>query len=259
MKDNFDMKKFLAENKLGAYARLKEENNKESEANVLREWDPEDSDIIIPNKSRSDKNFFNKIVVPLLNKMLNTGKEPGPDVFGKYKPSGKRANWYYEDYGDKILINVNKDLDIDTDTLQAKIDKLYSQHVKSNPVKETEDLANADEISMEEEVDEAISLKPKKYYQILDQGTNEWHDEYQYIGKVDYGSTVGEEGEHMFILPTSPGNFIFNSVPETDLDSLVKPSMDEGKKVEEPLDEASNPEGDKLVMRFLQGIAKRNN
>jgi hypothetical protein len=33
--------------------------------------------------------------------------------------------------------------------------------------------------------------------------------------------------------------------------------MDEGKKVEEPLDEASNPEGDKLVMRFLQGIAKK--
>ena len=100
--------------------------------NVLKEWDPEDSDIIIPNQSQNDKNFFNKIVVPLLNKTLRSS-EDGPDVFGKYKPAAKRVNWNYEEYGDQILININKeldDIDVDPEALQLKINKLYSQNIK---------------------------------------------------------------------------------------------------------------------------------
>ena len=103
-----------------------------------------------------------------------------------------------------------------------------------------------------------MALKLKGYYQILDPGMNYGHDDFQYMGKVAGGSSVGEVGEHMFVAPDAPGSFIFVSIPETDLDTMVKPSMSEGKeKEEDSLNEASNPEGDKLVSRFIQGIAKK--
>ena len=112
--------------------------------------------------------------------------------------------------------------------------------------------------SKEEKMEEAVALKLKGYYQILDPGMNDWHDDFQYMGKVAGGSSAGEVGEHMFVAPDAPGSFIFVSIPETDLDTMVKPSMSEGKeKEEEALNEASNPEGDKLVSRFIQGIAKK--
>lgn len=88
-------------------------------------------------------------------------------------------------------------------------------------------------ITREEKVEEAMRLKPKEYYQILDAGTDEWNDDYQYIGEIDGGSSVGEVGDHMFIAPTGPGAFIFVNIPDADLDTMVKPSMSEGKEKEE--------------------------
>lgn len=85
----------------------------------------------------------------------------------------------------------------------------------------------------EEKVEEAVALKPKGYYQVLDAGTNEWHDDFQYMGKVAGGSSAGEVSEHMFVAPDAPGSFIFVSIPEADLDTMVKPSMSEGKEKEE--------------------------
>ena len=85
----------------------------------------------------------------------------------------------------------------------------------------------------EEKMEEAVALKLKGYYQILDAGTNEWHDDFQYMGKVAGGSSAGEVGEHMFVSPDAPGSFAFVSIPEADLDTMVKPSMSEGKEKEE--------------------------
>jgi hypothetical protein len=84
-----------------------------------------------------------------------------------------------------------------------------------------------------EKMEEAIALKLKGYYQILDAGTNEWNDDYQYMGKVAGGSSAGEVGEHMFVYPDAPGSFTFVSIPDTDLDTMVKPSMSEGKEKDE--------------------------
>ena len=90
-----------------------------------------------------------------------------------------------------------------------------------------------------EKVEEINSteLKLKGYYQILDAGTNEWNDNYQYMGKVAGGSSAGEVGEHIFAAPDAPGSFTFVSIPDADLDAMVKTSMNEGKeKVEEDND-----------------------
>jgi len=85
----------------------------------------------------------------------------------------------------------------------------------------------------EEKIEEVMVLKLKGYYQILDAGMNEWNDDYQYMGKVAGGSSAGEVGEHMFVYPDAPGSFTFVSIPDTDLDTMVKPSMSEGKEKEE--------------------------
>jgi len=84
-----------------------------------------------------------------------------------------------------------------------------------------------------EKMEEAMVLKLKGYYQVLDAGTNEWHDDFQYMGRVAGGSSAGEVGEHMFVYPDSPGTFTFVSIPEADLDTMVKPSMNESKGKDE--------------------------
>jgi hypothetical protein len=85
----------------------------------------------------------------------------------------------------------------------------------------------------EEKMEEAVDLKIKGYYQVLDAGMDEWNDDFQYMGKVAGGSSAGEAGERMFAAPDAPGSFIFVTVPEADLDTMVKPSMNEEKEKEE--------------------------
>jgi hypothetical protein len=107
---------------------------------------------------------------------------------------------------------------------------------------QTGNLVNPDKVyEVKEKVEEVNSteLKLKGYYQILDAGTNEWNNDYQYIGKVGGGSSAGEVGEHMFAATEAPGSFAFVSIPDADLDAMVKSSMSEGKeKVEEVSGEA---------------------
>ena len=161
MTDNFNMKKFLAENKLGPYAKAR----------------------------------LNEDAVDMLKK-------------------GIRENDYF-DKRNSDLKNVNRTI---SNKMGSKAD--YINGVEDD----------------EEEREEAMALKLKGYYQILDAGMNEWNDDYQYMGKVAGGSSAGEVGEHMFVYPDAPGSFTFVSIPDTDLDTMVKPSMSEGKeKVNEDL------------------------
>jgi hypothetical protein len=81
-----------------------------------------------------------------------------------------------------------------------------------------------------------MRLKSKEYYQILDNGTDEWHDDFLYVGEIDGGSSVGEIGDHMFMAPTGPGAFVFVNISDVDLDTMVKPSMSEGE-LEEVIDD----------------------
>jgi hypothetical protein len=87
----------------------------------------------------------------------------------------------------------------------------------------------------EEKVEEVKRLRPKEYYQILDNGTGEWNDGFKYIGDIDGGSTVGEIGDHMFMAPTGPDAFIFVNISDAELDTMVRYDMNENKK---PVEEA---------------------
>jgi hypothetical protein len=101
-------------------------------------------------------------------------------------------------------------------------------------------------------IKEATSLKLKGYYQILDPGMNEWQDDYQYMGIIADGSSVGEVGEHMFVYPYSPGSFTFVSISDADLDTMVKPSMNEGKeKEEEALNEMLSTSHQQLIQNIV--------
>jgi len=88
----------------------------------------------------------------------------------------------------------------------------------------------------ETDMKEAMRLNSKEYYQILDTGTDEWHDDFRYVGEIYGGSTVGEIGDHMFMAPTGPGAFVFVNISDVDLDTMVKPSMSEGE-LEEVIDD----------------------
>jgi len=71
---------------------------------------------------------------------------------------------------------------------------------------------------------ESNELKIGDYYQVLDPGMDQWHDDFKYLGKVGGGSSAGDVGEHMFAAAEGVGSFTFVSVPDADLDAMVKPS-----------------------------------
>lgn len=65
------------------------------------------------------------------------------------------------------------------------------------------------------------ALKRNKVYSILDAGTDEWN-EYIYVGEIGQGSTVGNPGDHMFSTVDAPGVYIFVSLSEEDLKTMIK-------------------------------------
>lgn len=67
-------------------------------------------------------------------------------------------------------------------------------------------------------------LKIGNHYQVLDSGMDQWHDDFKYLGTIGGGSSVGDVGEHMFAAAEGVGSFTFVSIPDADLDAIVKPS-----------------------------------
>ena len=71
---------------------------------------------------------------------------------------------------------------------------------------------------------ESSELKIGSHYQVLDPGMNDWHGDFKYLGKIGGGSSAGEVGGHMFAAAEGVGSFTFVSIPDADLDAMVKPS-----------------------------------
>jgi len=67
-----------------------------------------------------------------------------------------------------------------------------------------------------------LPLRINRSYQILDAGTDEWH-EYTYLGEVGQGSSAGDPGDHMFYADDAPGVFVFVAIADEDLKTMVKP------------------------------------
>jgi hypothetical protein len=249
MADNFDMKKFLVENKLGAYSKLKEDvNNEPVEEASKNDYDSLMSKLFAIQKkygykkARPDQEEYENVrITPSVERVgSKIIKDGGISVSIESKVSKaaftdiknllqtKFSDWKIDPQ------SVTKDDDFDTDSKNV----LFFDIVKNKSVKE--DYAGAEEEKMmdflaEKPVKEVKRLRPKEYYQILDNGTGEWNDGFKYIGDIDGGSTVGEIGDHMFMAPTGPDAFIFVNISDADLDTMVRYDMNENKK---PVEEA---------------------
>ena len=60
-------------------------------------------------------------------------------------------------------------------------------------------------------------LRIGKEYQLLDPGTNEYSDGWEYLGELAMGSSAGNSGDHMFKADDAPGAFVFVTVSNEDL------------------------------------------
>jgi hypothetical protein len=58
-------------------------------------------------------------------------------------------------------------------------------------------------------------------YEILDQGMDEWHGGFEYLGESAMGSTI-QVGEHVFKADDGPGMFVFVTVPDANIQKLVR-------------------------------------
>ena len=65
------------------------------------------------------------------------------------------------------------------------------------------------------------ALKRNKVYSILDAGTDEWNT-FMYLGEIGQGSTAGNPGDHMFSTADAPGVYVFVSLSEEDLKTMIK-------------------------------------
>jgi len=298
MADNFDMKKFLIENKLGAYSKLKNTSIAESAgdppisqmsrkemidflgttAEKVKDMSDEELRDAVEDKNsdlreekpveEASKNDYDSLMSKLFAIQKKYGyKKARPDQEEyenvRITPSVERVgSKIIKDGGISVSIeskvskaaftdiknllqtkfsdwkidpqSVTKDDDFDTDSKNV----LFFDIVKNKSVKE--DYAGAEEEKMmdflaEKPVKEVKRLRPKEYYQILDNGTGEWNDGFKYIGDIDGGSTVGEIGDHMFMAPTGPDAFIFVNISDAELDTMVRYDMNENKK---PVEEA---------------------
>ena len=62
-----------------------------------------------------------------------------------------------------------------------------------------------------------LPLRIGKEYQLLDPGTNEYSDGWEYLGELAMGSSAGNAGDHMFKADDAPGAFVFVAVSNEDL------------------------------------------
>jgi len=67
------------------------------------------------------------------------------------------------------------------------------------------------------------ALKFNREYSILDAGTGEFSDGWEYLGEVAMGSSAGEAGDYMFRADDAPGAYVFVALSEEDLKTMVKP------------------------------------
>jgi hypothetical protein len=299
MADNFDMKKFLVENKLGAYSRLRTEGKaayeyekgKAAGEKLAKEdmgKDLEDTKAAGMMDFLAEEDPLNEdasqVVMDLLGQLAGvagialTGvqilrwqdklEKENPELhkqlgkvsgaIGAADPSKnleeKNEESLNEDASQTVIellgmlaglagmglsgvqiLKWQDKLEKENPELHKQLGKVSSTIGGADPSKNLEE--------KKEEIKEAMRLKPKEYYQILDNGTDEWNDDFRYIGEIDGGSSVGEIGDHMFMAPTGPGAFVFVNISDADLDTMVKPSMSEGKEKEEKsLNEALSPE-----------------
>lgn len=252
MADNFDFRKFLVENKLGPYSKVKFLN--EGEVQDFNQWLKQVSEYTRPGKDIANLGVdidtvtpdeFTKAVIEKGGKRRGYISDAmfGDTIHVTYKEDNVRrphigfsyslesfGTWYPDEGRGRVM-----DRNIDPrDTIYPP----GSRMDENTPVRQV--------------TEAAMRLQPGSYYEVEDLGTGEWN-EYKYVGEVDGGSTVGEVGEHMFMAPTGPGAFIFVTVSDGDLASLVRPSQ------EDIMNEASNPnrEGDALVMGYIKDAAKK--
>ena len=61
------------------------------------------------------------------------------------------------------------------------------------------------------------ALKFNREYSILDAGTGEFSDGWEYLGELAMGSSAGNSGDHMFKADGAPGAFVFVTVSNEDL------------------------------------------
>lgn len=191
MADNFDFKKYLAENKLGPFSKVKQLNEDEHKLGygerIFSGWDIEHSFRPVAQSRRGG---------------IEVGDEFTPEEMGMTMTSRHGSK-----EGSTYVVQKRLDNGMYLCKLKSEVDKLSEEETQTN---------------------EALQLQPKNYYQILDSGMNEWHDDFQYIGQIGGGSSVGEIGEHMFMAAESPGVFTFVAIGNDDIDTMVKPSMSEG-------------------------------
>ena len=316
MADNFDMKKFLIENKLGAYSKLKNTSIAESAgdppisqmsreemidflgttAEKVKDMSDEELRDAVEDKNsdlreekpveEASKNDYDSLLSKLFTIQKKYGyKKARPDQEEydnvRITPSAERVgSKIIKDGGISVSIeskvskaaftdiknllqtkfsdwkidpqSVTKDDDFDTDSKNV----LFFDIVKNKSVKEDmgKDIEDAEAAKMmdflaEKPVKEVKRLRPKEYYQILDNGTGEWNDGFKYIGDIDGGSTVGEIGDHMFMAPTGPDAFIFVNISDADLDTMVRYDMNENKK---PVEEAG--QGTLMIVDRIEEI-----
>jgi hypothetical protein len=269
MADNFDMKKFLVENKLGAYSKLKNEGEaayeyekgKAAGEKLAKEdmgKDLEDTkaagmmdflaeyEVIYVERNgtcyrKDDEGNMDEVSMSYCRRYSEGKKEMDESNLNEDASQtviellGMLAGLAGMGLSGVQILKWQDKLEKENPELHKQLGKVSSTIGGADPSKNLEE--------KKEEVKEAMRLKSKEYYQILDNGTDEWHDDFLYIGEIDGGSSVGEIGDHMFMAPTGPGAFVFVNISDADLDTMVKPSMSEGKEKEEKsLNEALSPE-----------------
>ena len=240
MTDNFDMKKFLVENKLGAYSRLKEATN------FSEPWKYEfvkDGDDCI--KIDPETGARSKVHHSYCKRTQNeTETKVEENQLNEYEVT-------YEYGSDGGCYRVDDDGNYDeVDDIMCK--KYAGQGVREDiggDIGDAQAEKMMDFLAEKDKVKEEVQLKQKQYYQIYDAGMDEWHDDYQYMGKVGGGSSAGEVGEHMFAAFEAPGSFTFVSISNDDLDAMVKPTKN-------GLNEALSPEMFERMDNFASNSAQ---
>jgi hypothetical protein len=152
--------------------------------------------------------------------------QTGPYAKAKVKSINESETIYV--YGDDGYTCYRVDDEGNRDEVSISYCKMYAgQGVREDMGKDLEDTEAAkqmDFLSEKDKVKEEVQIKQKQYYQIYDAGMDEWHDDYQYIGKIAMGSSTGFEGEYMFMSPDAPGSFSFVSIDDAHLNDMVRPT-----------------------------------
>ncbi len=238
MADNFDVKQFLFENKLGAYSKLKTEGEaayeyekgkaagEKIEKEKLKEDSDENYDIFMDGVL--DVLVKDKLITKADVDVLNRG---GADDLMDALHDEWEGFKNYEETGQAIS---RSDLNLAARAVAKKIGKLKEDLDKDRTDAEAEKMMD---FLAEKEKEESLKEGGDVFADIDDDiayGTDSKEDAIEYLEDIiDYCQK-----------------------------KIVELENEQGYEEEDDLDEAmggKNPEGDALVLRFLQGVAKKFN